>query len=535
MHNTAVKKLCTIIIGAALFALSHPNVLVSQGIAPLAFIALVPLFLLTKMVSVKEAALWGALYGALSTGLLILWLLDFSALAYFAIVVLYAVFFAVLLPVMTLMSNRFSRCGFLAAGFVYLAYEFLRTLGPLGFSYGVMGYSLWKWTACIQAARFFGVWIVSALLIFSAALLARLITTREGIKPKTKRAFYQSIYKEKKLLICYLVFLGFCMLPSLFPRRGANQKSVKIALVQPNSDPWKSGVENYGLELDKLIMLSERGIADGAELVVWPETAFIPRIKWHYRFRQDQRFTQLVMRLLEYVRGAGVSFLIGNDEAVFDAGKTLGSEDLEKGRVDYNAALLFTADNALPPEPDVYYKQRLVPFTETVPQPFGFLRGMLESKDTHFYNAGTVATVFEVQQLKFSVPICFEDTFGSEVRRFAHAGANLLINISNDAWSTSKAAQMQHLSTSVFRAVETGLPVLRSTATGVTAVIDIKGSIVRKLDSFTEDVLTVPVNVPEKSHTLYTRIGDAFGWLTVIIAAAFFITAIGKGLQLFVR
>ena len=65
--------------------------------------------------------------------------------------------------------------------------------------------------------------------------------------------------------------------------------------------------------------------------------------------------------------------------------------------------------------------------------------------------------MFEVGGVKFSTPICFEDVFGYISRRFVREGAEVIVNMTNDSWSGSVAAQMQHLGMAVFRAVGDGV------------------------------------------------------------------------------
>ena len=515
-----------VLLGTCLFVLCQPNVLVANGLGCIAFVALVPFFVLASIVPLKTAPLWGGIYGAFAHLALVFWLFDFSPVAFFGIAFLYFCFFAVLTPILGLCTKAFGEKAFLTHWILYLAYEYLKTKGFFGFSYGVIGYSQWKFTALLPVASLFGVWGVSAIIIFPSAFLAAFVVRVINGKieqSEVKQNFFGKFccfLREKMLFIVGYVFIfGLSFLP-FFMQPKLNGSVHKIALVQPNSDPWKSGTSNYVANLDVLMQLSNEAIAgqENLSLVVWPETAFVPRIKWHYRFRSDAEVFSLVTRLLDFLDEQNVPFIIGNDEAIYDAALAGTSDDLEAGRVDYNAALLFEPGrNTRPPTPEYYYKQHLVPLTESFPYKriLPFVYEALVSAGTPLYEAGSEAKVFDLAGLKFSVPICFEDNFGYLTRDFARNGCQLLINISNDAWSKSPVCQLQHLSTSVFRAAETGLPVLRATATGVTCYIDGHGKILQKLPPFQKGVLTVNCEVPEASNTLYTKIGDVLGWVFV--------------------
>lgn len=520
-----LTNLSFLILGAVFFSLCQPSPLSPKGFSCLAFIALVPYFVLAGRLSVTESIFWGGAYGAVSHLLLVFWLYEFSFLAFVGIAILYFFFFAVLTPVIRLSHKIFKQYSFLPNSVLYLAYEFLKTSGFLGFSYGVIGYSQWKFIPLIQIASFFGVWAVSAILVFPSAFFANAVLDFFCKKSKIGLnhflvSFLSFIRKVKVFVFGYIVVLLLCIFPFFFVG-DKDYKSKKIALIQPNSDPWKSNFSSYEQDLQLLMNLSDKALKadDELSLVVWPETAFVPRIKWHYRFRQNLDMFLLVDKLLDYIDDKNVPFLIGNDEALYDFSLSAGSSDLEAGRVDYNAALFFLPSlNVRPPTPKVYYKQHLVPFTEYFPckSAMPFIYDLLLKADTHPYYPGNVATVFEFDGLKFSVPICFEDNFGYLTREFAKNGAELLINISNDAWSKSLACQLQHLSTSVFRAIETGMPMVRSTANGITCYINESGKVVEKIPPFEEGFLLVDCKIPKKNKaTLYVKIGDVLGYFFV--------------------
>ncbi len=149
----------------------------------------------------------------------------------------------------------------------------------------------------------------------------------------------------------------------------------------------------------------------------------------------------------------------------------------------------------------------------------------LKEADTHFWEKGKEFTVFEAAGVKFSTPICFEDTFGYISRRFVNEGAEVLVNMTNDTWSNSIAAEMQHMTISLFRAVENKRTLLRATNGGITCVIDPNGRIIEMLEPFTEGTLIATVPVYTGQSTLYTRWGDWFAYVLLVISLA----AVGAG------
>jgi apolipoprotein N-acyltransferase len=209
---------------------------------------------------------------------------------------------------------------------------------------------------------------------------------------------------------------------------------------------------------------------------------------------------------LEYLGKQSVPFVIGNDDARKDP--ALNPDALEDHRVDYNAVMLYERGQPK----TLYRKPHLVPFTEHFPyqKQLPWIYRALKDADTHFWETGKEATVFDSAGVKFSTPICFEDTFGDLSRDFVRNGAEIIVNLSNDAWSASLPAQMQHLSMAVFRAVENRRSMVRSTASGQTCAVDPNGKIIAMAEPFTQAWLyaEVPVVTP---RTIYTGYGDYLG------------------------
>ena len=115
--------------------------------------------------------------------------------------------------------------------------------------------------------------------------------------------------------------------------------------------------------------------------------------------------------------------------------------------------------------------------------------------------------------------ICYEAIFPDLVREFAARGADLLVNITNDAWYGRTSAPYQHMAMAAFRAVENGKYLVRAANTGITAVVDPRGRILERTALFDRTVLVrdVPL-VP--GLTFYARHGDVFAWSCLVLAAA---------------
>jgi apolipoprotein N-acyltransferase len=255
--------------------------------------------------------------------------------------------------------------------------------------------------------------------------------------------------------------------------------------------------------------MSRESLKENPDIVIWSETSFVPSIDWHSRYRTDPEIYEIVRDLLDFLSSQKVPYLIGNGE-----GRMVYDERGVEKRIDYNSAMLYEKGE----KKGVYRKTHLVPFTEHFPykRQLPWLYDILEKADTHFWEKGTEYTVFESSGVKFSTPICFEDTFGYISRRFIAEGAEVIVNISNDSWSASVAAEEQHMIHAVFRAAENRRSVVRSTNGGITCIIDPNGKIVTRIAPFTEDYLVADVPVYTGSSTLYSMIGDSAGALAVL-------------------
>ena len=173
-------------------------------------------------------------------------------------------------------------------------------------------------------------------------------------------------------------------------------------------------------------------------------------------------------------------------------------------------------------EPQLYRKRHLVPFGETIPfeewlAPIldSILAIPLASQSRGDPDPPPLAVAGE----KVAVNICYEDSFGADIRPQARA-ATLLVNVTNDAWYGHSIGALQHNQIAAMRALETGRPLLRATNTGITSAIDHHGREISRLPWFTRGILEVTI-AGRQGDTPYVRFGD----LPVAIVAALVLAA----------
>jgi apolipoprotein N-acyltransferase len=185
----------------------------------------------------------------------------------------------------------------------------------------------------------------------------------------------------------------------------------------------------------------------------------------------------------------------------------------------YNRAFLVLANGSVV---DTYDKAHLVPFGEYVPVKkwLPFLGKMVGQVGD--FSAGETGRTLKWRDHKLGMLICYELIFPYLSRAVAKNGAELLINITNDAWYGKSSAPYQHFSMAVFRAVENRKALVRSANTGVSGFIDPAGRIRVATPIFEEAAITVDVPMLQQV-TLYTHFGDFFALVCLTLSILFLI------------
>ena len=528
-----IQKLFLLILAVALFWLSNPNVLFNDGLSFLAWLNYLPVFFLIKKSKISVSWLWGGLYGSLSYGFYGYWLKTFHPLGLTIVCVGYFLICALLFFILKLSDLLCKKNGWLLQFLCVCGYEYVKTLGFFGISYGVTAYTQWQNIHLIQICSLAGVFGFNLLVIFPSSFFYSLISKSTARNILLNQAddgkhSHISAYVKKEqalwqnsLTLTYVCGgLWLCLMAGAFIfgwqnlKKNQYEKTVNVAAIQNNESPWKNGIEEYSQNVRNLIHLTQeaQSLEPEVDFVVWPETAVAPSIIYNYDYGTDVRRFMLISQLLNFIDENNAVFVIGNAHEI----------DFHKAeRVRYNSALIFeSGKNVHPPEPGIYSKIKLVPFTEEFPAKhiFPYLYIKLLNGDTHMWEKGDEYKVFDFRGLKFSTPICFEDTFSTGCRQMVLNGSRCFINLSNDSWSKSVPCQRQHLAMAVFRSVENGVPSVRSTASGVTCIISPHGKIERAAPEFCEAFVIGKVPVIENEElTLFTRGGDWMGMAQVCL------------------
>jgi len=161
-----------------------------------------------------------------------------------------------------------------------------------------------------------------------------------------------------------------------------------------------------------------------------------------------------------------------------------------------------------------YDKIMLVPFGEYVPlgKLMPFIDRLVPGEGE--FSRGAWKGPFQTP-VPSGALVCYEISFPSLARREVRDGAKILLNVTNDAWFGRSWGPYQHLAVSTVRARENRVPILRAANTGVSAIIDRDGRVVKSIPLDVRGVIVADIETGA-GHTFYTRFGD---WIVILCAA----------------
>ncbi|WP_341763885.1 apolipoprotein N-acyltransferase [Candidatus Tisiphia endosymbiont of Beris chalybata] len=268
---------------------------------------------------------------------------------------------------------------------------------------------------------------------------------------------------------------------------------VKIRLVQPSiPQTAKWDFAEFWKNLDLHIKLSEK--PGKVDLIIWSEAALVvPYI-----------YEPVKLKILQLLKNKGAILITG--------GVT------ENGKID-NDLEIYTSLYALTPEGEQlfeYHKSHLVPFGEYMP-----LKKLLPLKKLTpgflDYTAGDGRLVkIDSHNLTIKPLICYESIFPNFVRT-SNEMADLIINVTNDAWYGKSSGPSQHLQISRMRSIENGLPMIRTANNGISAIIDPVGRIVQSLELNEISYIDNLIPIKLKFKTLYSQFGDICAFLAILL------------------
>ena len=523
------------VLGALTFPLAFPftdgkEILAGGALEPLAFVCLVPVLIATEGLSFWKTFWTGTLAGMVFFTGAFWWvnvaMTTFGGMPnYLSIPALEllvgwcAIHWGLAFAVTRFLEARHGWPASAAFAPVWMASELMRNYFCSGFPWANLGYSQMRNLWLSQVGSVLGVYGVALLVAFVNAALYEVWRWR--VRKVRERPVRWMAAAGAALLAGHLY--GAVRVAVLAPRIEAAPK-VKVAVVQGNIDQKLKNAQggHSRMVLDAYNAPTVAADASGADLIVWPEASYP---------------LAFPMEMRGIPRG-------GLAKARFDSHLLLGVDryDPNDRRVGENSAFLLDQDLRVT---SLYTKHHLVPFGEYIPL------NMQAWLPIDNIVPGTFRPGEELVPMRFPArslggretvaapEICFDAIFPEISRAYVAQGAEILVNLTNDAWYGHSAAPYQFLRMVAMRAVETGRPVARAANTGVSAFIDPLGriheatplGIVKSERNSVDARLKVPsewrmAGVPIVSgKTPYVVLGD---WPSYL-ASAFALLSVGWG------
>ena len=480
------------------------------GASPLAFVSLVPLLIALDGKSRKDSFLLGWLWGAAFFLGTVYWVVRSismyggvpvaAAIAVMLLLVAYlALFPALFAAALTWLRSSRPIIRLLFVPAAWVAVEYLRGLTFLGFPWVLAGYSQLPFLPLVQIADITGVWGVSFVVVMVNETVAAFVRSRRAALPSPVR---EAVVAAS--VVVAVVLYGVFRISQVDTVTSVWEK-MKVGIVQGNIDQGQKWSEDLmEFTVDTYTDMSEGLIAEGAELVVWPETAM------PFLVESDKKYGPRVRDISDE---HGVNLLTGS----MAYGYTF-----EGGKYRYfNSAYLYATDWAVPVR---YDKVRLVPFGEYVPfkKVLPFLDKLTEGAVGDYApGGGHFPLRFEGQAL--GVLICYEAIFPSISRQSIKMGATVLVNLTNDSWFGRTSAPYQHMEIARLRAVENRVYLIRAANSGISAIVDPAGRVVAKTSLFKQETLLGEVGFNPLPSSLFTAWGPVFPLSCLFLTVVFVI------------
>lgn len=541
---------------AVLMTLAFPL----PGWSFMAFFALVPVGVLAMRTRRIWTLAWTSYVVFFAWWVLrVMWLRHVGGFAPFGIAIVCAGYFSVALVALALVQRRFNGAMTLTLPVFWCAMEIARSAWPMGgFSWFLLGNSQAAWRAgehpgyLVQSADLFGWVAVSFLVAMTSGVIVDLIA-----RPLIKRHASGKVRPRRTVVTALVLWLGctgsalvygYQRIAETPDLSTPDSQTVVIGIVQTNvaQDNKISGTpEQKAKDFDRLIELSELSAADQLKpaLIVWPETMVTLPINDEIadlarKGLLNDPFNALVTdrrdRVQQHGDRFGIPLIVGSQ----------ARKPSEHERT-MNSALFVTPGSDSMAR---YSKMHLVPMGEYIPGP-KWLRDLFFehlSPYDHDYTVqpGEGIKIFEINEvavlddsatdgavtthpLRFAAPICYEAAVATQCRKMVYGNdgikrADLLVNLTNDAWYVSSHQRYQHLQMSVMRCIENRVPMARSVNTGVSGMIDSAGRIgplvtvggeLQQVDGYVNAMVALDPRV-----TVYGRVREG-AWAGICAAA----------------
>ncbi len=496
------------LLAAALLWLGFPG---GGGFWPVLFLAFIPLLYLVYGQNSRWSFIAGIVTGFLHFIFTLYWIVivlgRYGGLPWFfsiPAVILLSLYMSLFVACFGMLSSlTLKRWSCVVALWVipaiWVGLDWLRSFLFSGFPWMDPGYAFYKVPFLIQSADLFGHHFITYLLLLLNCLLFLLWKGCTNIREKTQMIIPVAV------LFFMVALYGHYRWQQLENTMSAGE-SVVVGIVQGNIDQSRKWIPSEQESTIETYISQTSSFFEGTapDLVVWPETAlpFFPQTN------------ALIEKVQLLAMKKKVTLLTGSPwfEVVDRQTREMNF---------YNSSFLLLPTGEVG---DIYFKSHLVPFGEYVPikKYLPFLAPLVEAVGD--FTPGKIEKPMVSGPIKGGVLICFESIFPDIARRWVKVGANLLVNLTNDAWYGKSSAPSQSMSMSVFRAVETRRSLVRAANTGISGFVDPLGRVKVSSEIFTIWSKSMKVDLMDEI-TIHSRIGYLFGPFCLLLSFLFLISA----------
>ena len=495
-----IKKVGLAVLSGLLIAVAWPV----RGLAPLAFIAFVPLlYLEDKHYSFWISSITFLIWNALTTW----WVWKTTALGTIGMIVLNSLFMTCVFWAYHFVKTRLydNKKGYYLLIIFVLAFEYLHLNWQINWPWLNLGNVFSHYHTWVQWYSITGIAGGTIWVLLANILVYKLLKD------------YKKIYVVYVLLVLFIPLIVSKIQYACYDEKGSD---VEIVVVQPNLDPY---TEEFTLNpkqiMERNLSVAAPMMTENTRFVVSPESAiqeniWLDNIDKYYSIKELRRFIDKYPQACYVIGISAYGLAPDGSENDFAARKFY---DVDKYFYAYNTATLITKDSI-----QLYHKSRLTPGAEAMPS-WWFMRML---KDSALDLGGTVGTLkkdSEARTLSFdnhrvAALICYESVFGEYVTEFVRKGADMLFVITNDGWWGNSPGHKQHLEFSKLRAIETRRSVARSANTGISGFINQRGDIIEQSKYWEQTALRSTIKTNDKL-TFYVRYGDYLYKISVFMTA----------------
>jgi apolipoprotein N-acyltransferase len=383
----------------------------------------------------------------------------------------------------------------------WAAYEYLYMLTDASFPWLTLGSGLSYFLSFIQIAD-----IIGAVGISIAVIYINILFTKAWEKYKEKKKIFSFPFIAGLSIILLFILYGIIR-TSTFE---LSDEKIKVGIIQPNLDPWDKWSGGSIDEITQLYFeLSQRAIDNGAELIVWPETAFPI-------FLTGPTFAPVKDSVLQFLNKNEVYLLTGMPDLVyFDKNDSMPS-DVKYSEADdfyyatYNAIMMLSPDTR---EIQRYGKMKLVPFGERVPfvDALPFLGDLIKwGVGLSGWNVGKDTVIFKMYNessadtLSLNGLVCYESIYPFFVAKFVQKNVDIITVVTNDSWYGKLSGPYQHKEISVLRAIENRRSLIRAANGGISCIINPLGETEAETEMLTQDLIVGNVIIQNNRSTFFT-------------------------------